>query len=102
MTFLENFKMSVGPREVMRSEVVDGLTGPAHPIPSESLDCGCTQLPCPKLAKHATRKLFVGLLCWIGFIQAAAQAYFVLTSSTIARRFQFQPNTLGRFAVLGS
>ncbi|XP_063994543.1 solute carrier organic anion transporter family member 2B1-like [Diachasmimorpha longicaudata] len=86
--------MTLGPREFMRSEAMDGLTGPAHPIPNELLDCGCGQLRCPKLVKYATRKFFVALLCWIGFIQAVANAYFGLTSATIARRFQFEPNTL--------
>lgn len=92
--------MTLGPREVMRSEEIEGgPAGPANPISNpESLDCGCGQFPCPKLAKYATRKFFVTLLCCIGFIQAAGQEYFDLTSSTIARRFQFHlfhPNTTG-------
>lgn len=88
--------MAPGPRDVMRSEEIEGgLSGPAHPISDQSLDCGCRQFRFPKLAKYATRKLYVGLICWIGLIQASAQAYFGLTSSTIARRFQFEPNTIG-------
>lgn len=83
--------MTVHLQEVMRSEVDGGLAGPANPIPSESIDCGCGQLPCPKLAKFATRRLFVCLLSWVGLIQAAAYAYFYIAGSTIARRFQFDP-----------
>ncbi|XP_008556459.1 solute carrier organic anion transporter family member 1A6 [Microplitis demolitor] len=87
--------MVLGTREIMRSDEMEGeLSGPAHPIPNESLDCGCAQLPCPKLAKYATRKFYVGILCWIGIIQAAGQAYFSLTSSTIARRFNFPSNSI--------
>ncbi|XP_018363481.1 PREDICTED: solute carrier organic anion transporter family member 1A5-like [Trachymyrmex cornetzi] len=74
-----------------RSEVEGGLTGPANPIPSQSIDCGCGQMQCPKLAKFATRKLFVGLICWIGAVQAASYAYFHVTGSTIARRFHIDP-----------
>lgn len=88
--------MAIGPREVMRSEVEGGLSGPANPIPSESLDCGCKQLPCPKLAKFATRRLFVGLICWIGIVQAAAEAYLYITSPTLARRFKFDPRLMGQ------
>ncbi|KAK0171243.1 hypothetical protein PV328_008993 [Microctonus aethiopoides] len=83
--------MATGP---MRSEIEGGLSGPANPIPDQSLDCGCSQLPCPKLVKFATRKIFVGLVCWIGIVQAAAQAYYGLTSSTMARKFQILPSTL--------
>lgn len=78
-----------------RSEVEGGLTGPANPIPSQSIDCGCGQMQCPKLAKFATRKLFVGLICWIGIVQAASYAYFHVTGSTIARRFQIDPYIMG-------
>ncbi|XP_018058851.1 PREDICTED: solute carrier organic anion transporter family member 1A5-like [Atta colombica] len=74
-----------------RSEVEGGLAGPANPIPSQSIDCGCGQMQFPKLAKFATRKLFVGLICWIGVVQAASYAYFHVTGSTIARRFQIDP-----------
>lgn len=89
--------MISGAREVMRSEEMEGeLSGPAHPIPNESLDCGCAQLPCPKMAKYATRKLYVGIMCWIGVIQAAGQAYFSLTGSTVARRFNFPLNSIGK------
>ncbi|XP_018401297.1 PREDICTED: solute carrier organic anion transporter family member 1A5 [Cyphomyrmex costatus] len=79
--------------EVIRSgsEVEGGLAGPANPIPSQSIDCGCGQMQCPKLAKFATRKLFVGLICWVGMVQAASYAYFHVTGSTIARRFQIDP-----------
>ncbi|XP_011639833.1 solute carrier organic anion transporter family member 1A5 [Pogonomyrmex barbatus] len=79
--------------EVIRSgsEMEDGLSGPANPIPSQSIDCGCGQMQCPKLAKFATRKLFVGLICWVGVVQAASYAYFQVTGSTIARRFQIDP-----------
>lgn len=83
--------MAIGPQGVVRSEVEGGLSGPANPIPNESIDCGCGQLPCPKLARFATRGLFVGLVGSIGLIQAAAQAYLFVTSSTIARRFHFNP-----------
>lgn len=93
--------MTLGPREVMRSEEIEGgPTGPANPIPDpESLDCGCGQLPCKKLAKYATRKLFIMLLCWIGFIQSAGQEYFHVTSSTMARKFQLHPNTIGKLII---
>ncbi|XP_072767237.1 solute carrier organic anion transporter family member 1A5 isoform X2 [Anoplolepis gracilipes] len=86
-------KMTVRFPEVIRSgsEVEGGLSGPANPIPSQSIDCGCGQLQCPKLAKFATRKLFVGLICWIGVVQAASYSYFHVTGSTIARRFQIDP-----------
>ncbi|XP_031830619.1 solute carrier organic anion transporter family member 3A1 [Nomia melanderi] len=83
--------MTIRLQEVMRSEVEGGLSGPANPIPSESIDCGCAQLPCPKLAKFATRRLFVGLLSWVGIVQAAAYAYFHVVGPTIARRFQIDP-----------
>ncbi|XP_011882238.1 PREDICTED: solute carrier organic anion transporter family member 1A5 [Vollenhovia emeryi] len=85
--------MTVRFPEVIRSgsEVEGGLSGPANPIPSQSIDCGCGQMRCPKLAKFATRKLFVGLVCWIGVVQAASYAYFHVTGTTIARRFQFDP-----------
>lgn len=85
--------MTVRFPEVIRSgsEVEGGLSGPANPIPSQSIDCGCGQLQCTKLAKFATRKLFVGLICWIGVVQAASYAYFHITGSTIARRFQIDP-----------
>ncbi|TGZ47629.1 solute carrier organic anion transporter family member 2A1 [Temnothorax longispinosus] len=85
--------MTVRFPEVIRSgsEVEGGLSGPANPIPSQSIDCGCGQMQCPKLAKFATRKLFVGLICWIGVVQTASYAYFHVTGSTIARRFQIDP-----------
>lgn len=81
----------------MRSEVEGGLSGPANPIPSQSIDCGCGQVQCPKLAKFATRKLFVGLICWIGVLQAASLAYFHVTGSTIARKFQIDPYLMGAY-----
>ncbi|XP_025264088.1 solute carrier organic anion transporter family member 2A1 [Camponotus floridanus] len=79
--------------EVIRSgsEVEGSLSGPANPIPSQSIDCGCGQMQCPKLAKFATRKLFVGLICWIGIVQTTLYVYFRVTGSTIARRFQIDP-----------
>ncbi|KAI4477176.1 hypothetical protein M0804_012997 [Polistes exclamans] len=83
--------MTIHLQEVVRSEVEGGLTGPANPIPSQSIDCGCKQFPCPKLAKFATRCTFVGLICWVGLLQAASSAYFYIIGSTIARRFQFDP-----------
>ncbi|KZC05247.1 Solute carrier organic anion transporter family member 1A5 [Dufourea novaeangliae] len=83
--------MTIRLQEVVRSEVEGGLSGPANPIPSQSIDCGCTQLRCPRLAKFATRRLFVGLLAWVGLVQAAAYAYFYVAAPTIARRFQFDP-----------
>nr|XP_034185770.1 solute carrier organic anion transporter family member 74D-like [Osmia lignaria]XP_034185771.1 solute carrier organic anion transporter family member 74D-like [Osmia lignaria] len=83
--------MTIRLQEVVRSEVEGGLAGPANPIPSQSIDCGCAQLRCPKLAKYATRRLFVGLLSWVGLIQAAAYAYLYVVGHTIARRFQFDP-----------
>ncbi|XP_051170815.1 solute carrier organic anion transporter family member 2A1-like isoform X2 [Leptopilina boulardi] len=82
--------MTIGPREVMRSEA-EGLTGPAHPISEQSIDCGCSQVRCPKLERFATRCVFVSLLCWLGLLQAAAHSYLYVTSSTIARRFQIDP-----------
>ncbi|XP_029161947.1 solute carrier organic anion transporter family member 1A5 [Nylanderia fulva] len=94
--------MTVRFPEVIRSgsEVEGGLSGPANPIPSQSIDCGCGQLQCPKLAKFATRKLFVGLLCWIGVVQAAGYAYFHVTGSTIARRFQIDPHLMNWILVV--
>lgn len=85
--------------EVIRSgsEVEGSLSGPANPIPSQSIDCGCGQMQCPKLAKFATRKLFVGLICWIGVMQATSYAYFRVTGSTIARRFQIDPYLMGPY-----
>ncbi|XP_006566270.2 solute carrier organic anion transporter family member 1A5 isoform X2 [Apis mellifera] len=83
--------MAIRVTEVIRSEVEGGLAGPANPIPDESIDCGCAQLPCPRLARFATRRLFVGLLSWVGLIQAAAYAYLHMAGPTIARRFQFHP-----------
>ncbi|EFN79491.1 Solute carrier organic anion transporter family member 1A5 [Harpegnathos saltator] len=83
--------MTIRLQEVVRSDVEGGLSGPANPIPNQSIDCGCGQMQCPKLAKFATRKLFVGLICWVGVVQAAAHAYFYVTGSTIARRFQINP-----------
>lgn len=88
--------MAVRAREVIRSDVDGGLAGPANPIPDESIDCGCAQLPCPKLARFATRRLFVGLLSWVGLIQAAAYAYLHMAGPTIARKFQFHPYAMGR------
>ncbi|XP_068967047.1 solute carrier organic anion transporter family member 1A5 [Bombus flavifrons] len=84
-------RMAIHLQEVMRSEVDGGLAGPANPIPSQSIDCGCGLLPCPKLAKFATRRLFVSLLSWVGLIQAAAYAYLFIAGPTIGRRFQFDP-----------
>lgn len=92
-------KMTVRFPEVIRSgsEVEGGLSGPANPIPNQSIDCGCGQLQCPKLAKFATRKFFVGMICWIGIVQAASYAYFHVTGSTIARRFQIDPYVMGTY-----
>lgn len=87
--------MAIHLQEVVRSEVEGGLSGPANPIPSQSMDCGCRQLPCPKLAKFATRRMFVGLLCWVGLFQAASSTYFYIIGPTIARRFQFNPYLIG-------
>lgn len=87
--------MTIHLQEVVRSEVEGGLAGPANPIPSQSIDCGCAQLRCPKLAKYATRRLFLGLLSWVGLIQAAAYAYLYVVGPTIARRFQFDPYIMG-------
>lgn len=85
--------------EVLRSgsQVEGGLSGPANPIPNQSIDCGCGQLQCPKLAKFATRKLFVGLICWLGVVQAASHAYFQVAGSTIARRFHIDPYLMGTY-----
>ncbi|XP_034947894.1 solute carrier organic anion transporter family member 2A1 isoform X2 [Chelonus insularis] len=84
----------------MRSDEVEGqLSGPAHPIPDQSLDCGCGQMRCPKLVKYAPRNFYVGLICWIGAIQGAAQAYFGLTSPVIVRRFNFPPDILEWFSL---
>ncbi|XP_076247102.1 solute carrier organic anion transporter family member 2A1 [Calliopsis andreniformis] len=83
--------MTIRLQEVVRSETEGGLSGPANPIPSQSIDCGCAQLPCPKLARFATRRLFVGLLAWIGIVQAAAYVYLYVAGPTIARKFQFDP-----------
>nr|XP_033340979.1 solute carrier organic anion transporter family member 74D-like isoform X1 [Megalopta genalis]XP_033340980.1 solute carrier organic anion transporter family member 74D-like isoform X1 [Megalopta genalis] len=83
--------MTIRLQEVVRSEVEGGLTGPANPIPDESIDCGCAQLPCPKLTRFATRRLFIGLLAWVGIIQGAAYAYLYVAGPTIARRFQIDP-----------
>ncbi|CAK9811000.1 Solute carrier organic anion transporter family member 74D [Anthophora plagiata] len=60
--------MTIRLQEVVRSEVEGGLAGPANPIPSQSIDCGCKQFPCPKLAKFATRRLFIGLLSWVEWV----------------------------------
>ncbi|CAK9801608.1 Solute carrier organic anion transporter family member 74D [Anthophora quadrimaculata] len=92
--------MTIHLQEVVRSEVEGGLAGPANPIPSQSIDCGCKQFPCPKLAKFATRRLFVGLLSWVGLVQAAAYAYFYVAGPTIARRFQFDPYIIEWILVL--
>ncbi|XP_012256142.2 solute carrier organic anion transporter family member 74D [Athalia rosae] len=92
--------MAIGPRGVMRSEVEGGLTGPANPIPEESIDCGCGQLPCPKLARFATRRFFLGLVGCIGFMQSAAQTYMQVTSPSIARRFQLNPHVIEWIVVL--
>ena len=81
--------MTIHLQEVVRSEVEGGLSGPANPIPSQSIDCGCGQLPCPKLAKFATRRLFVGLLSLIGLGQTAAYTYFYIAAPTIGRKFHF-------------
>lgn len=86
--------MTIGPREVMRSEA-EGFTGPAHPISEQSIDCGCSQVRCPKLERFATRCVFVSLLCWLGLLQAAAHSYLYITSSTVARRFQIDPYWMG-------
>ncbi|XP_017758410.1 PREDICTED: solute carrier organic anion transporter family member 1A5-like [Eufriesea mexicana] len=83
--------MAIHLQEVVRSEVEGGLAGPANPIPSQLIDCGCGQLPCPRLARFATRRLFVGLMSWVGLIQAAAYAYLHVVGPTITRRFQFDP-----------
>ncbi|KAK2578878.1 hypothetical protein KPH14_009745 [Odynerus spinipes] len=83
--------MTIHLQEVVRSEVEGGLSGPANPIPSQSIDCGCGQLPCPKLTRFATRRMFVGLVCWVGLLQAASSAYFYVIGPTIARRFQLDP-----------
>lgn len=87
--------MTIHLQEVVRSDVEGGLSGPANPIPSQSIDCGCGQMQCPKLAKFATRKLFVGLICWVGLVQAASHAYFYATGPTIARKFQINPYLMG-------
>ncbi|XP_046476603.1 solute carrier organic anion transporter family member 2A1 isoform X1 [Neodiprion pinetum] len=92
--------MAIGPQRVVRSELEGGLSGPANPIPDESIDCGCGQMSCPKLARFATRSLFVGLVSTIGTVQAAAQAYFLITSHTIARKFQFDPTIIEWVVVL--
>lgn len=89
--------MTIRLQEVVRSEVEGGLSGPANPIPSQSIDCGCGQMQCPKLAKFATRKLYVVLVCWIGIVQAASYAYFYVTGSTIARKFQIDPYLMGAY-----
>ncbi|XP_012285063.1 solute carrier organic anion transporter family member 1A2 [Orussus abietinus] len=86
--------MTIGPRSVVRSELEGGLSGPANPIPSESIDCGCSGLRLPKLARWATRATFLALICCIGATQAAAMAYWVATSNTIARRFRFHPTLM--------
>ncbi|KAG7205510.1 hypothetical protein KM043_007491 [Ampulex compressa] len=93
-TYQSSEGMTIRLQEVVRSEVDGGLSGPANPIPSESIDCGCGQLPCPKLAKYATRGLFVGLMSWVGLVQAASFAYFHVVGPTIGRRFQFDPNII--------
>lgn len=97
MAYFLDTKMVIGPQEVVRSEFEGGLSGPANPIPRESIDCGCGQMRCPKLARFATRGHFVTLVSTIGIIQAAAQAYLLITSSTIARRFQFNPYVIGEY-----
>ena len=86
--------MTLRPQEIVRSEVEGGLSGPANSLTAESIDCGCGyQLP--RLAKFATRRVFLILLYCIGSVQAAAQAYLYVTSSTIARRFQIDPYYMG-------
>ncbi|XP_016838552.1 solute carrier organic anion transporter family member 2B1 isoform X2 [Nasonia vitripennis] len=83
--------MTLGPQEIVRSEVEGSFSGPANSLTPESIDCGCSRYQLPRLAKFATRQSFLALLCCIGVLQAAAQAYLHVTSSTIARRFQFDP-----------
>ncbi|XP_066600870.1 solute carrier organic anion transporter family member 2B1 [Prorops nasuta] len=83
--------MTIRLEEVVRSEVEGGLSGPANPIPDESIDCGCKQFPCPKLTRFATRRFYVILICWIGVIQAASLVYLFMIGPTIARRFQLDP-----------
>lgn len=93
--------MSVSPQEVVRttSEVDGELSGPANSLTAEAIDCGCGYLKLPQLAKFATRRVFLGLLCAIGFLQAAAQAYLYVVSSTIARRFEIDPYLMGWYFI---
>lgn len=84
--------MSVGP---VRSEAEGGFSAPANVISDSSLDCGCKQFPCPKLAKYATRKMYLACLCLIGVVQGAAHVYLHVTSPTISRKFKFHPTGTG-------
>ncbi|KAJ8669936.1 hypothetical protein QAD02_001195 [Eretmocerus hayati] len=83
--------MSQAPQEAVRSEVEEGLSGPANSLTAESIDCGCGLYRLPQLVKFATRRVFLTILCSIGAIQGAAHAYLHVTSPTIARKFNFDP-----------
>ena len=74
-----------------------GLTGPVNSLTEESIDCGCSpQYRLPKLAKYATRKIFLTLLCLIGFVQAASQSYFYLVSTTLAKKYGVDMYLIGK------
>ncbi|XP_058794488.1 solute carrier organic anion transporter family member 2A1-like [Phymastichus coffea] len=83
--------MTLRPQEVVRTEVEGELSGPANSLTPESIDCGCGGYKLPQLAKFATRRVFLSLLCTIGFLQATSQAYLYVVSSSIARRFLIDP-----------
>ncbi|XP_014214469.1 solute carrier organic anion transporter family member 2B1-like [Copidosoma floridanum] len=90
--------MSQSPaNETARTEEEEGvgLAGPANSLTMESIDCGCAQYRLQGLAKFATRRVLLALLCSIGFLQAAIQAYFYVASATISRRFQIDPHVMG-------
>ncbi|XP_014230637.1 solute carrier organic anion transporter family member 2A1-like [Trichogramma pretiosum] len=87
--------MSLRPQEIARSEEMESsLEGPANSLTDESIDCGCGRYQLPKLARFATRRVFLALLCCIGVLQAAAQTYLHVVASTIARRFEIDPNAM--------
>lgn len=92
--------MSLGPEEIIRNEESSVLSAPVNVISDDALDCGCKQLPCPRLAKYATRPAFVSILSVIGILQGATQAYLLISSPTVSRRFGIDYNSMGEYQFL--